>query len=89
MKYFVIKAGLYGVWCCNSWNSDINLRAALSECGGRMWPPGRQLPTPAIAQLHKWIPWAWETDEDWTQRGHGGEYKESNNSIWFPLLPTH
>ena len=24
--------------------SDINLRAALSEGGGRMWPPGRQLP---------------------------------------------
>ena len=25
--------------------SDINLRAALGEGGGRMWPPGRQLPT--------------------------------------------
>ena len=24
--------------------SDINLRAALSEGEGRMWPPGRQLP---------------------------------------------
>ena len=28
--------------------SDMNLRAALSEGGGRMWPPGRQLPTPDL-----------------------------------------
>ena len=27
---------------------NINLRAALSEGGGRMWPPGRQLPTPDV-----------------------------------------
>ena len=31
----------------------MNLRAALSEGGGRKWPPGRQLPTPGIAeQMH-------------------------------------
>ena len=27
---------------------NINLRAVLSEGGGRMWPPGRQLPTPEL-----------------------------------------
>ena len=26
-----------------------NLRAALSEGGGRMWPPGRQLPMYALS----------------------------------------
>ena len=31
---------------------EINLRAALSEGGGRMWPPGRQLPTPGLGH-HK------------------------------------
>ena len=27
---------------------DSNLGAALGEGGGRMWPPGRQLPTPDL-----------------------------------------
>ena len=29
---------------------DINLRATLGEGGGRMWPPGLQLPTPALSE---------------------------------------
>ena len=33
---------------------DINLGATLGEGGGRMWPPGRQLPTPAVNEQCAW-----------------------------------
>ena len=35
----------------------MNLRAALSEGGGRMWPPGRQLPTPVLWKKDCYANW--------------------------------